>query len=432
MLTACGEEKKASIEANRRAEPSTNAGGEALENTGSNAAPVEEISGPSPLDNLPEPMPDTGILPALDIEGGLLLVLYLGDPALFLARFDGQEPVLINERMDAINVEVSPDGRWLAYTGAGDISRNSLIVYDLETMTQVNEMRLSNNGHILGWSADSEWLAAGVQSGTNSLALVKADGSSEPQFLTTTWEAAWLNDGTMAVLHREAGNGNFVPTSILRHDPATNTTTTLEIPVEANPAHNIFDYEADLLTAGFTLAPDFIYFGMTQQLSDGTRLALRFPQDQSATAVCDTWNIEHIDPEAATVTMAYSAEDTHSVSNLTLLPDDSYLLIRWYHPDCSFGEPIVGELLHVWLDGRVELVTDTIMADEIQINLFQNNERHFTVSPNGRFVVWISHDGGLNATTLEMIDLQTGARGRLMTLSQVRLRDILQSVTWVP
>jgi hypothetical protein len=87
-------------------------------------------------------------------------------------------------------------------------------------------------------------------------------------------------------------------------------------------------------------------------------------------------------------------------------------------------------LLRISGDGNVSVVVDNILVDSNEVQNF-NLERRYSVSPDGRFVVWASQEGGtLQNPALDMIDLATGARLRLFSAADGD-NSFIRSVTWV-
>ena len=397
------------------------------------ASPTQDATRPaapqSPLEDLPEPVVDNPQLPMLDIDGGLLVVLYR---ELWYIPFHEADlpPTRLAESMTPLSVEVSPDGRYAVFAGGSEVSRNSLLVYDMQTLERVNAIGLSNNSRLGGWSLDANRLSI-LNLGGGGVTLHDVDGTYQSDGLPFQFDAAIMTDGSVINLDRSFENNAFTPLSLTRFDPDSGTLEPLNITVDQDPVLSIFDFEDELAELGYTFAPGgTIMFGMTQQLPNGTRLTIQFPTNPSATGICDTWTIRHSDPAAGSTEVAYTAEDTHSLSDLNTMPDGSFLVLRWYRSQCSISQNMMAELVRVYPDGSVESITDTVMADEGTLNLFNNNERHYTVSPDGRYVVWISKDVNSN-TALEIRDLEAGIAGTLAIFTPAFGRDILQSVTWV-
>ncbi len=88
------------------------------------------------------------------------------------------------------------------------------------------------------------------------------------------------------------------------------------------------------------------------------------------------------------------------------------------------------ELLRISTDGESSVVIENVLVDGNSVQNF-NLARRYTVSSDGRYVVWASQAGNtLQDPAIDMIDLETGSQLRLFTQAEGE-NAVIHSVAWV-
>jgi hypothetical protein len=195
----------------------------------------------------------------------------------------------------------------------------------------------------------------------------------------------------------------------------------------------ILSMEDELLAMGYEYAAEPIP-EVTGLSPDGTlRYVIQFPENRSAAGLCDEWQIDSYNRYNGRQETVYAANDTHALSNLNVLDDGSMLFVRWLREDCRLSNPLQLELLRLTPDGALRLVTERISTATSNLSTLTNINRRYTVSNNGRYVVWISGSENDNDNALEIADLHTGKSTSLIRFDvTARLADLrFLSVTWI-
>lgn len=383
------------------------------------SSPLDDIETARWTFNVPN---ENYIVPEADIEYGFVFAVNRG---LLFGQFNGQAATPLSERIVTDSVSALPDGR-IIYRGHGDVSRNSIVIHDPYMDAVVGEYLSVNDGQILNWNADGTWLTFR----DDDVFVAAADGTFTSEPLKNVDESIWLDDDTL-LYTVEDDDGAIV--SVMRYSPVAKTSA--ELRLDFDPANdNLLSLEDDIRELGYRYASPTI-FELTSATADGdTRYSVRPPDTPSALGICDEWRIEKTDLENGEREYVYTADSTHALTNLNVLPDDSVLVLRWFRDECAFSNPIQTQLLHLMPDGTVELITDSILASTNQVQPLAL-ERFYSVSPDGRYLMWIGRDGGLeDDTTLEVLDLETGIQKRV---AQMPLRAtggyniLILTVAWV-
>lgn len=389
----------------------------------------EAVLQTSPLDGV-EPLADgTRALPPIaGIDGGLLVTV---DEVLVYARFDGEPATLIHTDMTPFTVEALPNRR-VAFIGRQSDGgrRDSAYVFNLDSNEFEAEYPLDASGAIIGWSDDGQWLTIGEFQNNSQAIVVSADGSFRSEAITYGFDMAWLTDNTAIFMARDPDDGSSA--YALRHyDPTTDTFTDLDIPITEDFNLTVATYEVELADLGYIISDHYLLFDRFDE-NETERWFLPLPEALAANnqAVCATWDITRLNREDGTTDVVRQVQDTHRLSDLNLLPDGSALVIRWFRDDCTLSNALEAELLRISPDGDSTVVLDNILVDTNSIQNF-GQERRYTVSPDGQFVVWVSQEGStLQNPAVDMIDLATGSRLRLFTREAMD-RTVIRSVTWV-
>lgn len=384
-----------------------------------------DVDIPSPLDDMETEQWSFGgaqfIIPEADIEGGFVFVV---NRVFLYGQFNGQPVTLVAQRMAPEAVYALPGGR-IFYRGNGTESRNAVVVQRPNETEFLADYSLGSDGLLLSWNADGTWLTYI----DNGLYVAAADGSFQSEPILDAEEAIWLDDDTL-LYTVEDDEGALI--AVMRYDPTTQTST--EVLLDYDPAEDgLLSLEDELFELGYRYASPNV-LNLTVINPDGdSRFTIFQPANRSATGICDEWSIVRSNPETGDMETIYANEETHALSNLHIMPDDSVLALRWFRQDCAFSNAIEAELIRVYPDGEVEVVTDRILVNTsaVQIN---NLERRYTVSPDGRYVMWIGRDGGAAGdTTLELMDLEAGVQKRVAQMPALSgSRDVFfSSVTWL-
>lgn len=383
----------------------------------------------SPLDGIIPQDPGATALPIINgVEGGLLIV---GDETLAYARFDGELVTLIHEEVNPFTVEVLPQNRVGFIGRQSDGGRGeSVYIYDLDLGEMNTELELNAGGAIVGWSDDGSWLSIGEFQNNAQVIVMSTDGSFRSEDISNGFDMAWMTDNTAMFLVRDPDD-SFNPFALRHYDPTTDTTTDLDIPVVQGLNVNVATFEAELAALGYLISDAYLHFDR-QDENNEDRWFIALP-DELATnnqVLCETWNVFRFNREDGSDEIIIGVEVTHRLSDINLLPDGSALLLRWYREGCAISSALQAELLRISPDGNSTVVVDNVLVDSNSVQNF-NLDRRYTVSSNGRYVIWASQAGNtLQDPAIDMIDLETGSQLRLFTQAEGE-NAVIHSVTWV-
>jgi hypothetical protein len=394
------------------------------------------------LSSLPKPQPDEFVLPDLDITNA---IAFSHEDMVYVAHFDGEQASLLTDTLD---FEIrAKDGGQLIYTAMGSESPTSVFnrytsiyIYDAELGMDINEILLPDDDHFVrvdGWSADGQWLTyTRFEDDGPVTEIVGVDSPLATQTLPSIAASVWLNDNTVVLFEMDENNEL---TSVVRYDPASDTF--LDI-----------DFDLSLLLDDNTVAEN--YFILSEQLSE-QNLSASSPRSEdgrtifdlatnayvsviepvrpSIDQVCDDWHIETGDPETDPTTI-YSVQQTHALTDLHRLPDDSTIFVRWFKSDCDFSEPLQAEVIQVTPDGTSKVIARDLYVNVQSIlnrNFFRPPQTRMDVSADGRYMLWISQEELTRGdVALNLTDLTTGESAMVLITPEAD-GTLFRSVIWL-
>jgi hypothetical protein len=387
----------------------------------------------SPLANLNISAVADDALPVIpEIDQRLLVVMGNTDSPsarlgpggrLFLASFDGSEPVLLAERVSEPSVIVSPDRTKVAYVAVNG-RRWYIYHMDLTTRQSVQLYQLADRfGFIVGWSPDGQWLL--FRNG-NAAVVSSLDGTIQHPLRGI--RAFWLADNqVLGISEGLFFGGNQIDLSAIEVfvlDPTTGERRPLEIDWSTITLDQFAVQRLGQLLAdqGFTPASNL----------EGDAGVLGFPfiilDDQETVLVvdgnafnntndCDTWSINTLSLTTATAPMQiYNVENTLSLSDFQQTRDGSYYFVRWFLEDCiPQAENLRSAVVKLYPDGSVETLADDLYPG-ISTNFVRISTGHkYSISADERYVVWTSGSLENLTTTIMIKDMVTGTIAPLLT-----------------
>lgn len=403
---------------------------------------------------LAEPAPGVLALPAVEGFGGRLL--FWKDEALYLGRFDGQDPVEVAGLVHPFAMGLSPD-RQRIVAAIGEARENqirsriieyALTLIDLNTQARIPlqeaEEARAYTGVVNGWAPDSSAVMVGTPT---ALVFARADGSNITPMVGIFTTVIWLDDGSLLVF--AAGEGPQDPNSPVlaayHFDPVSGARTMLDLDLIAPDEQRLLElpvtFEAAFKNLGLTYAGTYTDHGRIGLLPGDQRVYIQWPDAVASFEMpsCDTWTIrqrprwEDTAPETL-----YTVEDTHFLTDLTVLPDGSLLFLRWTLANCRFTGDMRVELIRLTPGGEPTVITDRI---DPGVNSNPNDMRlmgylrghKYSVTPDGRYVFWIGGGHTAGSSALNVTSLDTGESAALIAdLLTPSGEGSFDSVFWVP
>lgn len=434
VLSACGGDDEPTVEGGSSGNVSSDNQATSNDNADTPADDTDTQTAdiPSPLDDMVteqwvfgQNIPFT--IPEADIEGGFVFAV---NRVLLYGEFNGQPVTVVSQGTTPAMIFALPGGR-IFYRGNGVESRNAALVQIPTETTFLADYSLNSDGLLLNWNADGTW----VTYVDRAIMIAAADGSYSGTIplddpTTNVDEVIWLDDDTL--LYKVDDEDGAI-LSLNRYDPIDHTSTLVEVDFDPE-SDDLISLEDDLRELGYRYASPNV-LDVTKITPDGKiRYTIDQPENRSATGICDEWRVERSELDEGLRETFYAIDNTHALTNINVLPDMSVLVLRWFRADCAFSNPIEAELIRVYPDGEGEVVTDKVLVNTNQVQPF-TLERRYTVSPDGRYVMWIGQDVGVEGdTTLEIFDLEAGVQKRV---AQMPARatggfDVFfSSVTWL-
>lgn len=376
--------------------------------------------------SIPEAIAGVYQLPLIEDATGQLA--YTQDTRLFLVSFDNQRAQQVAEMVNPYSLSLSPTGQQLAYltTLAYQDPPNMIQVMDMTTLTTTNLLAVNTPyARILGWSPDGTWVAVMapeqltlIDITTQSVIELQVPSSNAPR-LAPYPVAAWLTDNRL--LYTQAATPDQL--ALLAYDPATQTSTPLEITLNASTPIYWGAIAPQLAEAGLTLVT-------TPNLASNGAYIQQPPAMWSlAPTACDTWSI------VESGTTHYQVTDMAYLSHLSALPDDLGLLfLAWHYPRCSASSQMQVWLLWQPANGSVRLISDTILPEstrDLGLLITQQSQR-YTLTPDGRYAIYVAGSAWSKHASIEMTDLHTGQHAILMQVAAPSPVNLFTNVVWIP
>lgn len=377
------------------------------------------------LDDLP--MEDIRLPASNEVSGGLLLGVQEADnfDRLYFARFNGQPAQLLSDRVVSFRVTASPYDSWVAYPSQEGRSWHFMLT-DLTTLETVQLADIEQDGEIHEWSPDGQWLS--LHTSKEGLTVYNIPDKTRTQVLDQPSSSAWLDDNTLIYLKLDEQNSS---TALMRYFPADNRHEMLLENIPANRPQNLIAFEAFLHNQGLKLANGFDQFDRTAIALDGQS---RYVIDwfdavwNGDVIICESWKITEYNLEGSPLNTVYEVDDSHFLTDLTLLENGDLLFLKWNINDCEFGNRMQVSLLKVKPSGVVNTITQDIYAGANRAV----REHRYTVSNDGRFVFWIGN-GETTETVINVTDLDTDITTTILAIDKDEFSTtIFENIIYIP
>lgn len=443
MLAACGGDDGDDEESNDNPDTSDNSN----QNTdqGNDGQPSNNTNSGSLITGVPDPSPGALRLPIIENANGSLV--FMQGNALYLAHFDGQPATLLDTYVNHFTLRLAPDRHTLSYVAAiaGDDTTESqqiLKLLDLYTLEERNLITVTGStSRVLGWSPAGEHILI-VGPGNGGLSIVDVDGSfvetlvpPQPtgQPMVANPEATWLTDGR--VLFLSPVDGNMANLQPMIYDLDGETSTPVNVALDQNP-RDLLAIEEALRAQNMNFPPTFRHFDRTIALPDSeNRVIIQIPPAiwNFQSQACDQWTIFLQEQGGAVQRELYSTETTY-LSDLNRLADSSMLFLEWLLPNCSINTNLEISLKRLTLDGDVETLTEDISPQfdgNLGVLLYHHTQR-YDITPDGRYIVWLSGDISDATTGIMMTDLQTGQSAPFIQTVARSENSSFLNIFWIP
>lgn len=444
MLAACGGDSDTDNEQDTPQERTESP-------TGTPAPPTPDPNLPTPLPTyvLPTPEPPdetswlnnltpavTGIfqLPVIENADGRLLLMR--GTALFIAGFNGQEAQLLDDSVNPYTLHLSLDSRTLAYVSNVN-GLPSIVLMDMASL-QVRPLIAvqSSTARVVGWSPDGDWILVSGP-GTGELSLFAQDGPAShsivpPQSTATRFMpdpvAVWLDDSRLLYIDPQALDSESASPMIF--DPATGEHTPTNIPLHPAARQDIYPLVEALTEADMqVIGTDTQLFRATRQQPDGQQVWIDWPSAvwNFQPQACDFWQLLR-DGEPA-----YTAANVGYLSDITAVSDGTILFVEWALPGCSLGSYPRVSLKQLKPGEAVRILSEDVLsvANRDLATLPYFHTYKFTLTPDGRYVIWATGNVWTERTTIQIADLLTGQQATLLQSGALSESSLFQNVLWV-
>lgn len=430
------------------------AGGAALEGVSPNVtvtpAPTVTVAADVTLfGGLPEPVRGTLALPELpDFDAR---IIFVREETLYLAAFDGQAPLVLDEAVSATTLSVAPGDDLVAYSvndpalaetygimlDAYDLRLLDLRTYD--TTIYAPDASTQMALPVLGW-LDGTTVASWDRT-INSALLLNAGGATTVPILGP-FGYAWTPEGHLLYIGEKpgTGGGNTRVGTVFEVDPAAGDPTIYDFTLATPPEMDFMNLEAGLQDQGAVYADTYTQKERSALLDNGARAVVLMPAavQRGQPRICDTWEIVQRARDGATTdTLLVHMDDTAYLTDLAVLPDGTLLFLRWHIPGCDITADMSLDLMQLAPGAEPEvLATGLDPGAQGGFNVLQSlnvaRGHKYDVSADGRYVIWVSGGRTAEFSTLHILDLDTGDSAALMSLPvELSGAGSIETVYWV-
>ena len=360
---------------------------------------------------------------------------------------DGEPATLLDTYVNHFTLRLAPNRRTLSYVVAvaGDDNAESELVLkliDLHTLEERNLITVTGStSRVLAWSpAGEHMLIAGP--GNGGLSIIDVDGSfletlvpsqSVGQPMVRDPEGTWLSDGRVVYLAPVNGDTSVLQPMV--YDIASGEDISVTVPLGDNP-RDLIAIEENLRDQQMIFPPTFRHFDRTIVLPDSEdRVTIQLPTSvwNFQTQACDQWTIVRREQGGTVERELYTTETTY-LSDLRPLPDESVLFLEWQLPNCSINTNLQISLKRLHLDGEVETLTEDISPQfdgNLGLLLYHHTQR-YDLTPDGRYLVWLSGDIQAATTGIAITDLQTGQSAAFIETNARSESSSFLNLFWIP
>lgn len=322
----------------------------------------------------------------------------------------------------------SPDSRYIVFA-THDTPLNRIFVSDIQhrRTAEIDTLR-GDWWQPITWSPDNEWVALSIEG--RGVDIVRLDGKTRHIDVGSDDALVyWLNNGNFLVIEPDyqASTDMLLFSDARMVDAQSGKPEMLPIRY-ATGAVNWIQVEASLASMGMSIVnfePGLFNSSYTLE-----------PVDPNGSQTCRTWQISSLARRPV-----YTVGNTYRLSNLSGLFDGDWLFLHWALPDCQLNTPKVA-LLRLHLEDTT--YTAEILTDEIFGGIgFSQFSAHrlaqsalYDLSPDGSRVVWIGGGWEAATTSLNILDLETGANTVIYEepvdqRSTQRMQSYISAVFWL-
>lgn len=323
----------------------------------------------------------------------------------------------------------------------------TLGILDLTTMEITRVTLPAPDGYlspIVSWSADNKWAMLSfspdetiiVNLVTGAFTQLYAPAEADSPYIIS-WSALWLSDNRVLVHADKHANATVASARVniddetTLFDPISGDKSPIEITSWLLRSTDVNQMDRELQNYGLALAvPRFSPLANTAYFPDMAAAAIIDIPDQLTgfgLIPCSSWILRYAPlKEASFPRQFYSTDAAALLSDPYLLPDGSLLVAQWKAKTCDplpQGTTTTGfrartltiELLHINPDGKATVVAPDVFYGWVfdieaipyanSLMPFYPRSNLFTVSPDGRYVAWVTN--GDTTDSIRVTDLVT-------------------------
>ncbi|MBN1966907.1 MAG: hypothetical protein JW910_19800, partial [Anaerolineae bacterium] len=323
----------------------------------------------------------------------------------------------------------------------------TMTLMDLDTLENVPLIEVGDDRDAFsilpGWSPDGQSVIVWGQTRNEAEFVIAHTDGSDPQRIPGFFTALWLADGTVLSAAPEEGQENqrMPPITLYRYDPATGERIPLNLTFENPFVTDLMAIEGTLYEQGIMYDDSFTEYGRAALLPDGTRAYIHWTEQvrQFQADVCSSWEIrQRPRQDTGPGEVIYSVDEVTYLTDLTALPDGSLLFLQWKLEGCQFVGAMTAQLLRL-VPGQ----ESSVVVEQVNTGLAFNpnrigvmgyvRERHYAVSPDGRYVFWTGGGISTGTASIHVTDLESGETAILLVAVPPSPNDGgFESVFWLP
>lgn len=319
------------------------------------------------------------------------------------------EETLVAEHIDPEHVHFTEDQQYVLYSLMSEQDRRQIL--DIEMMhiatgvkTSLTRLESRYARPAPDWwlqisDMENGWFLLGTWTGQQNSILVNVDKRRFDLEQTDGLQAFWLADGTLVGMESEWDQSTQQAhlSRAWHFDPAIGERVDIE-------NLDLASFENDAIALMTALAERGFVFGaeaqsILEQAEEGMHLEIN-PVDRNWSDYCNTWEIRRMDTDQA----IYEGLDVAQIGGVRQQADGSYFFGERVYAECDINQP-TARLKHVTLEGEVTLIAESV--DPGGEGFGFNEGESYSVSPDGRYVLWIGGGMITGETTLNFTDLTT-------------------------
>lgn len=341
----------------------------------------------------------------LDKEQALL---YVQGGSIYLFRFSDRKPELVAERVGwdppFYSPYVDPSHQFVLYSEEG---RPAPIYHvDLVTLETRSLLDLSSP-YVSNWSVNSvspngEWVILDI--GSHGMILASANNPDPVRIGSAYANARWLTNGNILLTDSGSDYDAYI------YDISSRKTELIE--TDSNTLQDA------LVRLDEEMVKRDIAFAEPSEERETAAIVPPASFWAGNSSFCETWRIVQYDSfgDGSVETELYSADGIYELWGLRALSNGARVFLQATTENCRVGVPQV-EL--IWLlDQESKTITDDVFPGvslgRSAANRPGQNAFQYSVSPGGRYIVWIGGNLEKGYSELKMLDLETEATDVLL------------------